>query len=355
MTPIQTARNVLAAAVVVGAIYLAWLLRDIVLLAVLAVFVAVALSAPVALVERRLRLPRAAAILVVYVTVLALLVLVGLIVIPPLVDQVADLTRHVPRYVRRLDESPTLRHWDEQYGLVAKLQQQAGRLPSLLSSAVSELESVTVGIFERLAELIAILAIAFLLLLDAPRLLAFAYGRMEPARRERARRLAGQAAGAIGGYVAGAFAVAALAGLVSFLAMTVLGVPFSVPLAVQMAFFALLPLVGSAIGAIAIAIVAAFDSPGAALAWLAFFVVYQQVETHVLGPFVYRRTVAMRPVLVILSVLVGASLLGILGALLAIPAAATIQIGVQEWWRLRHPAPPAPATEVVPPPAPERA
>jgi len=285
------------------------------------------------------RLPRAASILLVYVALIGVIALVGTIVVPPLVDQITDLVRKVPSYVHRLEDSQTIRDWDAQYGLLDKLETQAGKLPSILKDAAGELESITVGAIERLVELIAVLAIAFLLLLDAPRLANLVYVRIGPAREARARRLIAQASGAITGYVAGAFAVATLAGIVAFVAMTLLGIPFAIPLAVQMAFFALIPLVGSAIGAFFITLVALFEGPGTAIAFVAFFVVYQQLETHVLGPFVYRRTVAMRPVLVIVSVLVGAALLGILGALLAIPAAATIQIVLQEWWRARHPEP----------------
>lgn len=338
----QTARTVLVVAAIVSVLYVLYLIRDVVLLAVLAVFVAAALSAPVAAVQRLTHAPRALAILLVYVLLLALVALVGLVVVPPLVDEIEQFVRHVPRYVRELEQNATLREWDQEYGLVAKLEAEAGKLPSLLGSAAADLESVTIGAAERLAKAIAILAIAFLLLLDSPRLFGLLYSRLPEQHSVSVQRLVAQATGAIGGYVAGAFAVAALAGLAAFVAMTILGIPFAIPLAVQMAFFALIPLVGSAIGAIVIALVAAFEGPGTAIAFLAYFVVYQQLETHVLGPFVYKRTVQMRPVLVILSVFAGASLLGILGALLAIPAAATLQIGIQEWWRARHPPQPEP-------------
>ncbi len=342
MTPSQTARNVLAACAVLAGLYVLYVLREVLLLAALALFVAVALSAPVNWVQRHARLPRAAAIGVVYLALVGFVALLGFIVVPPLVEQVEALARQVPRYVRELNENGTFRRWDEEYHIFSELQAQAGKLPSILAAAAGELETVTIGAAERIAETIAILAIAFLLLLDAPNAMEWVYRRFDPDRRERVRRLAGQASSAIGGYCAGVFAIATLAGFVSFLAMEVLGIPFSVPLAVQMAFFALLPLVGSAIGALIIAAVAVFDGPATALAWLAFFIVYQQVETHVLSPFIYHRTVAMKPVFVIVSVLAGASLLGILGALLAIPAAATIQILVQEWWQARHPPEPAP-------------
>jgi len=339
-TPQQTARTVLTVAIVVGLLYVVWLMRDVVLLAVLAVFVAAALSGPVAAVQRLTKAPRALAILLVYLLAIGLVVGIGLIVIPPLVTEIEQFVRHVPRYIDEIRNDSLLERWDEKYGIVAKLEGEADKLPSLLSGAASELESVTIGAAESLAKTIAVLAIAFLLLLDAPRLFNLIYSRMPADRAAQARRLTTQAASAIGGYVAGAFAVAALAGLAAFVAMEILGIPFSVPLAVVMAFFALIPLVGSAIGAVIIAVVALFEGPGTAIAFVVYFIVYQQIETHVLGPFVYKRTVQMRPIIVILSVFAGASVLGILGALLAIPAAATIQIALVEWWRVKHPPPP---------------
>lgn len=330
----QFVRNVLAATCIGALLYVGWLLRDIVLLAVLAVFVAVALSAPVDWLQRRAKLPRAAAILALYVALLGLLVVIGLLVIPPFVREFEQFLRALPSYVRDLQDSDLIARWDREYGLVTTLERQADKLPSLLGGALDELETVTIGAVERIVELIAILAVAFLLLLDAPRLMETLYGQLPEAQRARARKLARGAASAVGGYVAGVFAVALLAGLAAFAAMSVLGIPYAVPLATQMALFAIVPLVGSTIGATVIAFVAVFEGPGTAIAWLVFWVIYQQTETHVISPFVYRRAVDMRPVLVILSVLAGASLLGILGALLAIPAAATIQLLLREFWPL---------------------
>jgi predicted PurR-regulated permease PerM len=255
----------------------------------------------------------------------------------------------VPGYVRQLQDSGLIERWDKEYGVVAQVESQAKHLPSLVGGALTELETVTVTAIERVVELIAILAIAFLLLLDAPRLLGFVYREVAP-DEVAARRIGRETSGAVGGYVAGVFAVAALAGVVSFVVMTVLGVPYAVPLAVQMAFFAILPLVGSSIGALVIGIVAAFQGVEIVIVWGVFWVLYQQTETHVLGPLVYRKAVDMSPALVILSVMAGATLLGVLGALLAIPAAATIQILIREWWRSRKPVEPAP-----PVPAPEPA
>lgn len=335
MTTDQVARNLLTAALIAAGLYVAYLLRDVLLLALLAGFVAVALSGPVAALQQRLRLPRAVAILLVYAALLGLLVAVGLLIVPPLATEVEHLLRALPGYVRDLEASALIARWDREYGLLDKLEAQADRLPSLVGGALTELESVTVGAIERLVELVAVLAVAFLLLLDAPRLTAWAYRQLPPARERQARRIAQRSAATIGGYVGGVLAVAALAGLVAFLAMTVLGIPYAVPLATQLALFATVPLVGSPVGATVVAFVAAFEGPWTAIAWIAFWIAYQQAETHVIGPLVYRKAVDLRPVFVILAVLAGASLLGVLGALLAIPAAATAQIVAREWWAAR--------------------
>jgi predicted PurR-regulated permease PerM len=126
--------------------------------------------------------------------------------------------------------------------------------------------------------------------------------------------------------------------------MKILGIPFAVPLAVLVAFLDLIPLIGSTIGGAVVAIVAAVVGfPGKLIAWLVFLVVYQQVENNLLQPIVYRRTVQIHPLIVIVAVLVGGALLGVLGALVAIPIAATIQIVLKEWWTLRK-------TRLAPPP-----
>ena len=131
--------------------------------------------------------------------------------------------------------------------------------------------------------------------------------------------------------------------------MTILDVPFAVPLAVLMAFLDLIPLIGATIGGVAIGIVTAFnDFPTDTIIWAIVFIVYQQIENNVLQPLVYRKTVNVNPLLVIISILIGARLLGVLGALVAIPVAAAIQIIVRSLWEQRERR-----TNVVVPPAAE--
>lgn len=336
MTPREVVRNLLAALAVLGALYVLWRLRTVVELLVIALVLAIALAPAVRLAQRIPHMRRAPAILLVYVAALAAVAGLGAIVIPPVVDEIQQFAREAPRYVREIQNSKTLREYDKRYDITAKLEGQAGKLPGTLANAASELESVTVGVFKRIVELIAVLVIAFFLLLDGGRWLRALIGQLDPRYREQADRVVDEAARVVGGYVAGVLCIGLAAGTVSFLIMTVLGIPFAVPLAVQMAFFALIPLVGSAIGAVAIAIVACFERfPTTVLLWLALFVAYQQAETHLIGPQVYLRTLRIHPLLAIVAVLVGATLLGILGALLAIPAAALIQLVLRDAWAAR--------------------
>ena len=181
-----------------------------------------------------------------------------------------------------------------------------------------------------------VLTITFFLLLDGGRIANFLLAQVRSEHQERVRNVAGDIYNATGGYVAGAMALATAAGISTYILLSVLGVPFAVPLAVLMAFFDLIPLVGSTIGGVLVALVTLFaDFPEDTLIWVAFVVIYQQFENSVLQPLVYRRAVNLHPLAVITAILIGSNLLGVLGALVAIPIAAAIQITLKDLWANR--------------------
>jgi len=159
-------------------------------------------------------------------------------------------------------------------------------------------------------------------------------------------------ASAVGGYVAGALTIAMIAGIATYIVLTILGVPFSGPLAVIAGLFSLIPLVGATIAAVLIGLVTLFENfPTATIIWVIWAIVYQQIENHVIQPQIQKRTVNVHPFITIVAVLFGATLLGVMGALVAIPVAASIQILLREYVDLRtlsiKPEPPPP-----PPPEP---
>jgi predicted PurR-regulated permease PerM len=195
---------------------------------------------------------------------------------------------------------------------------------------------VTVGAFAFVSNLIAVLSIAFLLMLDGDRYAQAAITAVSPRRAERWRRLAPQIYRAVSGYVLGNLAISVISGTCAWIAMTILGVPFALPLAIVIAFFDLIPMVGATLGAIIVAVAALLVSPLTAVEWLAYVFVYQQAENYLIQPVVYRRAVQVNPLVTIVAVMIGATLLGLLGALLAIPAAAAIELIAAD---LRNPRP----------------
>jgi len=330
------ARIILVAAGVLAALYFLYLIRQVIGLMFIAIFLAVALGPAVDFFHHG-KVPRAAAIIGVFLLIFLFIFLIGLLVVPPVVDEVDEFASDVPSYIDELRSSSTLRRYDDRYGITEQLERQAATLPRRLGDAAGALQNVTVGVFSAIFQLIVVLVMTFFLLLDGKRAIAFFYREAGPEREERVSTIAGHVYRAVGGYVTGAFSIAFIAGVATYVMLLALGVPFAVPLSVLMAFFVLIPLVGATIGGVIIAVVAGVDNfPTGLIAWLVFLVVYQQIENNVLQPFVYRRTLALHPLLVIVAVLVGASLLGILGALLALPAAATLQILVKDYYHFRR-------------------
>lgn len=332
-------RIILVAISVVAALYFLYLIRSVLGLMFIALFLAIALGPVVEFFVRR-KVPRGLAILVAYVLLLSGVFGVGLLVVPPIVDGVNDLVDNVPGYVQDLRESETFAEYDDKYEITPKLKEQADKLPSRLSDAASGLQSVTVGVFGALVQLVTILVMTFFLLLDGKRMLRFAVREGTDHRRariERMERISENVYRAVGGYVAGNILISVIAGTAAYIVMLILDIPFAVPLAVLLAFLGLIPLVGSSIGGAIIAVVAAVAGfPEKLIVWVIYLVVYQQIENNLLQPIIYKRTVQIHPLIVIVAVLIGGTLLGVLGALLAIPVAATVQIVVKEWWQWRR-------------------
>jgi predicted PurR-regulated permease PerM len=188
--------------------------------------------------------------------------------------------------------------------------------------ALEVARSVASGVFA----FVTILVLTFLMVLEGPKLTAATLNLVGDAQRERVRVVAADCAKAVTGYMAGNLAISVVAGLATFVFLTIAGVPFAGVLGLWVAFADLIPLVGATLGAIPTVAVAFLASPGKGVAALIFYVVYQQFENHVLQPTIMSRTVDLNPLAVLVSVLIGVELFGILGALLAIPAAGILQV-----------------------------
>ena len=322
-------------------LYLAWRMRDVLRLVVISVFVALALLPVVDAIDAHVRVPRAAVILALYAVLAAGVVVVGVVVVPSTVKQVEQLSRDAPSYAQDLRRNDTFRRYDDRYHIVANVEADARALPSRLSRATGPLQDVTVKAFGVIGQFVTVVSVAFVLLLNGRRYVGMAL-RLTGTSEPRYRALVIHINQAVGWYMLGNIAISVLATLAAWVVLTVLGVPYALSLAIVVGFFDLIPLVGATIGAILVALATlTVDFPTATIVWVAFVIVYQRFENYLVQPLVYGRAVSVNPLVTILGVLAGASLLGILGALLAIPVAAGVQIILRDWWANRTAAPEA--------------
>ena len=317
-------RIVLTVVAVVAVLYFLYLVRAVIGLMLVSVFLAVALAPAVDFLNQG-RVPRWTAILVVYLSIILGIFGLGLLVVPPVVRGVNDLVDNLPTYVEDLNHNETFKRYDDKYHITEKLKKEADKAPNKVDDAAGTLADVTVGVFTRLVQFLTVLVLTFILLLDGRRFIEFVFRELPPDREARARKVASDMHRAVAGYVLGNLAISIVAGLITYATLELLGVPFALPLALLMAFFDLIPLVGATLGGAIIAIVCAIvDFPTAPIVWIIVLIVYQQTENHLVQPVIYGRTVKLHPLLVIVSILIGATLLGVLGALLAIPAGAAV-------------------------------
>jgi predicted PurR-regulated permease PerM len=320
----------IVAACAIG-LYLVWRTRGVLRLAAIALFVALTLNPIVDALDHRIRIPRVGVILLLYVALAGGIVVIGAVVVPSTVRQVQQLSRDAPRQLHDLRRNATFRRYDDRYQITDKLQRDARALPSRLQQAAGPLQRVTVQAFGVVSQLLTVLTLAFLLMLHGREYMGMAL-RLTGDREARYRALVIDINRAVAKYMLGNVAISGLATGATWLVLTVLGVPYALSLGLLVGFFDVIPLVGATLGASFVAIATAtVDFPTATIVWGAFIIVYQRVENSFIQPLVYGHALKVDPIVTILAVLVGASLLGILGALLAIPIAAAIQILLRDW------------------------
>ena len=357
------ARTVLAILGIVIAVavtlQILWLARGVITWVLVALFLALALNPAVEWLQRHGVRRRGLAVAITSLGVLLGIAALGATVIPILVDQVNDFARALPGYVRDVTEGRgRLGDLAERYDIVDRVQEAvneggASRVLGLSGTALA----ITKGVLTAIVATVTIAFMTFFMLLEGPVWIERLYSLMPARSQARWRGVGEDIYRTIGGYVTGNLLISLIAGVVSTIVLTIMDVQYAVALGLIVALLDLIPLAGATLAAVIVTTVAFLDSTQAGVVVLIFFVVYQQLENHVLQPLVYGRTVRLSPLAVLVAVLVGAELAGVLGALGAIPLAGTIQVLVVDWLRHRRAgpdSPPAFATEpqaTAPPPS----
>jgi predicted PurR-regulated permease PerM len=305
-----------------------------------AVFLALALDPAVHLVQRASpgdgKMPRVLGILLVYVAAFAAMVFLVLQVFPPIVHDIESLAHKLPRYVHDFEDwannNKQFQDLNSKYHITLKLSEEASTLPSHLSTGASTIGSFTVSILEHLLAAITIIALTFFLLLDGSGMVQRGTGRLPELQRDRARRIADRVAEVVKAYVSVNLLLAIAAGFGTWGFLQAESFHLAVPLAVLVAFLDLIPLIGLTVGGFTVFAVLMIDGgPGDAIVWLILFLVYQQLQDRVIQPLLYKGgALKVNPAVAIVAVIAGANLAGILGALLAIPTAASLGVVIDE-------------------------
>jgi predicted PurR-regulated permease PerM len=343
-------RTIIVAVLVVAFFYLSgkliYRLRDVVLLMLVAGFIALILNPLVLVLQRYVVKRRSLAVLVV--TMVALLMFVGLAVAfgYPLVNGITHLAYRLPSYVASAEQG---KGWIggivKRYHVEQWVTQNAPKLVTFGQDLSKPALTVGKGAASLLVELTTIFILVLLLLIEGPKLRRGFLGVLAPGQAAEVSQVASEVNRAVVGYMLGNFLTSVICGLVVFVTLLTMNVPFPQLWALWVALVDFLPMIGGALAGIPVVLFAFGQSVTAGVVTLVVFLVYTQFENHVLNPVIMSKTVRISPLLVLISVLVGASIGswigglfgGFVAALLAIPAAGALQVIVREAWRLSGP------------------
>jgi predicted PurR-regulated permease PerM len=337
--PVRTILTVLGLIVAVYALlHVVVIARHVLVYVLIAIFLALAINPLVALLMRRGIQSRGLASGAACLVVLLAIAGIGYAFIPTLIDNVNNFVNAVPGYVHDLTKGKgRLGFLETKYHVVERLEhyvKQGGakKLLGLSGAAIS----VTKGVLNFIVGTVTVAFLTFFMLLEGPAWMERIYGLLSEESQPRWRKVGHDIYRQVSGYVTGNLVISLIAGSLTTFVLLGLGVPYAVALGLLVGLLDLLPLVGATIAAVVVAAVAFLHSLLAGIVIIVFFIVYQQVENHILQPLVYHRTVALSPLAILVSVLIGAEVAGVLGALTAIPIAGAIQVLIVDFLRVRR-------------------
>lgn len=299
---------------------------------VVALFLTLALNPVVEWLGRR-GLRRGLAVGIVFLGMLLVFTFLGLLVFPPVVTQGGELVQQAPTYLDRVLGASWVRELDSNYDVVDKIREEFNKrltdetfISSVLGGVLGAGRAVLNGVFQTFT----ILILTLYFLASLPKMKRAAYSMVPASRRNRIEQLSEEIMRRTGSYAIGQVAIATINAFLSYVMMLLLDIPYAAVLAVLVGFLGIIPMVGATLGAALVCLVAFFDEPKVALIAAIYYLVYQQVENYVVAPKIMQRTVSVPGALTVVAALAGGTLLGVLGALLAIPVAAALLLLVEE-------------------------
>ncbi len=309
---------------VVLGLVIAWQLQGIILSLVVAYILMAGLAPLVDYLHENLKINKSAAILLTYFLALIFIGFLGFIIIPPLLTQVSELFANLPYYLASAVgtlgfSGSTAEASDYAQNIINYV---VGRLDGFGSQVVS----VTVGVFSGIFSFFTVAVLTFFLLLERERIKDNVFLFFPQIHKARTRKIAHEIEKKLGAWVIGQLVLGFIVGIITWIGLYIFGVPYALPLAVVAGILELIPIIGPILSAIPAIIVALVQSPVLGLGVGIFFLVVQQLENNVLVPKVMEKAVGLSPLITIVALLIGSSLMGVLGALLSVPIAAAIKV-----------------------------
>jgi predicted PurR-regulated permease PerM len=303
--------------------------RSVLILLLISAFLAIGLNPAVEALERR-GMSRGRSVGIVLVGVLLFFVGFGFAVVPPIIDQVGQLIDKAPDYVHDLENNRRVADLDDRFHFLDRAKEYVSHPENAGTALFGGVLGVGRVVFSAFFSTLTVLILTLYFLSNLPNIKAAAYRAVPRSRRARVGLLADEILERVGGYVAGALVIAACAGVTTFVVLLIFDVPYPVALAMLVAITDLIPLIGATIGAVVVTLVSFFVSTRTGIIVGVYYAAYQQFENYLLYPRVMKKSVDVSPAVTVVAVLIGGSLLGVLGALLAIPIAAAVQLVMQE-------------------------
>jgi predicted PurR-regulated permease PerM len=321
----------------IGLIWVAAHMHRILAWLAISIFLAVAINPAVEFFARYMpRKSRGLSAGLVFMLIIGLFTFLVFALAPPLISQTQELIKKVPDLSGTLENSQLpVAQFARKYNLVSQIKANEARFAeeiTKLSGSVLDLAKATLSSF---VATLTILVITFFMLLEGPRWIETFRRHQSHGRRQHNDDLMDKMYRAVTGWVTGNLLTSLIAAIATSLVLSLLKVPFSIPLGLLVGLFDLIPLVGATLAAVVVIVVCLFNSLPTALFMSVFFLIYQQIENHVLQPLVYSRTIQLSPLLVMVSAIMGAELGGFLGALISIPVAASLQILIKDYFATR--------------------
>jgi predicted PurR-regulated permease PerM len=339
-------RSILLIVLVATLLWFAWTVRGVLVLLLIASILATGLTPIVDKISGRdsrtgkARMPRAVAVLLIYLALILLISLFAVGVMPPLIHQAEELVRNLPSYTE--DLRGQLRALAEVYPFLAGLDQ---RLSDQLGNALGEFAAIfgqaagvlrfALGLASGLLDFLLLLVLTLYLVVDGGQIRRWLIRLLPEESRPLAEGVTAGARHRISSWMIGQAALSLIIGTATYIGLTILGIPYALLLAVVAAVGELIPMVGPIISAVPAVIVALFISPVRALLTVGLYILIQQLENNLVVPMVMRRAINLPPVVVMAALLMGSEILGIIGAILSLPVAAAISVLIDELLDLR--------------------